>query len=385
MPVCFVYLVTCMAFLTLGCLRHDAHRLAVAPMPNEPARPNTRWSVRTEGWGRPLVADGTVYFMSRRHEVIAVDPHTGNIRWRSRTGQMGGVPFGSVLGFAAPHVLAGDYDVIAFDGRTGSFRWRFSPAEGYGPGLYLGDVARGTVFTGSPAGYLYAVNVDDGVPRWSASMKTMTASTVYQPAVHGDLVVAGFTVFDSPSRGGLVAVEAARGIERWHAFFPQPRNGAARNSAWAGGPVVWDGLLVAASSTGSIYGFDPATGAQAFEIPPDQDDTWLTQDFRALAVVQGILIAGSSSGDVSAFDSRTHSRRWRYRAPESGSVAFALTTDDRFVYVPFVGGHLVAIDARTGHVHWRSDRQQGLFAWPPAVQDGHVFAAGAGSITAFAP
>jgi outer membrane protein assembly factor BamB len=111
----------------------------------------------------------------------------------------------------------------------------------------------------------------------------------------------------------------------------------------------------------------------------------LTQDFRALAVVDGILIAGSSSGDVTAYDSRTHHRRWRYRAPELGSVAFALTADDRFVYVPYVGGRLVAIDARTGLVRWRSDRQQGLFAWPPAVMGGHVYAAGAGSITAFEP
>jgi outer membrane protein assembly factor BamB len=374
-----------MAFLTLGCYRHDARRAVVAPTPDEPARPTTSWSVRIEAWGRPLVADGTVYFMSRQHEVIAVDQRTGKIRWRSRTGDTHGVPFGSVLGLAAPYVLAGDYDVIAFDAQTGSFRWRFSPAEGYGPGLYLGGVARGTVFTGSPAGYLYAVNVDDGVLRWSASMKTMTAATVYQPGVHKDLVVAGFTVFGTPSKGGLVAVDVARGIERWHAYFPQPAYGAARSSAWAGGPVVWEGLIVAASSTGSIYGFDPATGAQAFEIPPEQSDISLTQDFRALAVVDSILIAGSSSGDVSAYDSRTYSRRWRYRAPELGSVAFALTTDDRFAYVPFVGGRLVAIDARTGRVHWRSDPHQGLFAWPPAVMGGHVYAAGAGSITAFAP
>jgi outer membrane protein assembly factor BamB len=379
---CFGSLVTCMAF-ALGCSAHDPRRVVVAPTFDEPAPPVDRWSARIDGWGRPVIADGMVYAMTRQHEVVAIDERTGRVRWRSRTGVTDGVPFGSVLGFAAPHVIAGDYDVIAFDGQTGALRWRFSPAQGYGPGLYLGDVARGTAFAGSPAGYLYGVSADDGALRWSASMNTATAATVYQPRVHEDLVIAGFTVFETPPRGGLVAVETARGIEKWHTYFPRGAS-AARSTGWAGGPVVWDGTLVAASATGSIYGFSPATGEIVFEIPPE-DDTSMTQDFRALAVVDDILVAGSSSGDVSAYERHTYHGRWRYRAPQLGSVAFALTVDERFVYVPFVGGRLVAIDARTGQPRWRSDRRQGLFAWPPAVMDGHVYAAGAGSITAFAP
>jgi outer membrane protein assembly factor BamB len=376
-------MVTCMAFLALGCSAQDPRRVIVAPTLDESAPPASLWSVRIDGWGRPVVADGMVYAMSRQHEIVALDERTGGVRWRTRTGVTDGVPFGSALGFAAPHVLAGDYDVIALDGQSGAVRWRFSPAQGYGPGLYLGDVASGTVFAGSPAGYLYAVNADDGVLRWSASMNATKAATVYQPRVYRDLVVAGFSVFDSPPRGGLVAVEATSGTERWHMYFP-PR-GNTGSSAWAGGPVVWSGLLVAANSTGSIYGFNPATGEIVFEIPPEQDGTSTTQDFRALAVVGNILVAGSTSGDVSAYEHRTRRRRWRYRALELGSVAFALTADDRFVYVPFVGGRIVAIDVRTGRPRWRSDRHQGLFAWPPAVMDGHVYAAGAGSITAFAP
>lgn len=318
-----------------------------------------------------------MYFMSRQHEVIAIDRHTGAMRWKRATGEPGDTPSGSVVAIADALVLAGDYHVVAFDRGTGSVRWRFTPRAGHGPGLYLGAVIGGTAYAGSPAGYLYAVDVTDGSLRWSASLERDRAATIYPPVVSGDLVVAGFTLFDSPASGGVLAVDAATGAERWRASFPA--------RAWAGGPVAWDEVLVAADSTGAIYGLSRSSGAVEFRIPPDESALPAPQDFRALAVADGILVAGSLSGDVSAFDRETLRRRWRYTAREFGSVAYAMTADDRLVYVPYVGGRLVALDVSTGREHWRTDRSQGLFPWPPAVQHRHVYAAGGNVLAAFAP
>jgi len=87
-----------------------------------------------------------------QHDVIALDATRGTDRWRQNTNEPGATTEGSAVVVAGPVVVAGDYNLVAFDRITGAFRWRFVPAVGFAPGIYLGDVSRGLVFAGSPAG-----------------------------------------------------------------------------------------------------------------------------------------------------------------------------------------------------------------------------------------
>jgi len=76
-------------------------------------------------------------------------------------------------------------------------------------------------------------------------------------------------------------------------------------------------------------------------------------DFRSLARSGRTLVAGSLTGVVDAYDLTTHEKRWRYSGELNGSIAFALGADERYVYVPYVGGRLVALNIADGTERWR--------------------------------
>ena len=133
------------------------------------------WQVAGEGRGVPAVAGSNVYFLTKRHEIVAVDGATGTVCWRRNTGEPGDETLGSSVIVGDGVVMAGDYAILGLDGSTGTRRWRFDPADGYGAGLYLGDAADGVAFAGSPAGRLYAVTIADGRRRWSVPRSTTSA------------------------------------------------------------------------------------------------------------------------------------------------------------------------------------------------------------------
>src|SRR6476659_684708 len=116
-----------------------------------------RWQVVAAGRGQPAVRGDTAWFLTRTHDVLAVDVGTGRLRWRRSTGEPGDETLGSSVVAVDDRIVAGDYALLAMDARTGQRLWRFEPSDGYGPGLYLGVAGNGLVFAGSPAGRLYAV------------------------------------------------------------------------------------------------------------------------------------------------------------------------------------------------------------------------------------
>lgn len=78
---------------------------------------------------------------------------------------------------------------------------------------------------------------------------------------------AGYTTFTAPNSGGVVAVEVSSGKELWRRPFPPPETAVVKSTGSAGGPVVVDGLVVAADGEGTIFGFDAVTGAIRWSIP----------------------------------------------------------------------------------------------------------------------
>ena len=377
-----------LASLTTGCAvrgpLHAPPRVALDVLSPTPA---LLWTTPLAGWGRPAVRDDGVYALARAHEIVSLDKTTGAIRWRRplpvANGEYSRFPMGSVVESTTDAVLVGDYDVLALDRQTGRLLWRFSPEDGYAPGMYLGVVTEDSVYTGSPGGRRHAIDMSNGRSRWSLPLQESRQTTVYQPIVDRGIALAGFTVFERPTRGGVIAVEARTGIERWRAHFPeQPAVAEERNTAWAGGPVTWNHLVVAAASTGSIYAFDRRNGSLVLSIPSPQT-TDVAQDFRPMVVVRDSLVVGSLTGLVVGYRLPSFQERWRYSPSEAGSVLFGMTADRNSVLVPYAGGRLVRIDPDNGRVRWTTQRESGVFAWPPAVDGRHVYTVGETSVTAF--
>jgi outer membrane protein assembly factor BamB len=345
-----------------------------------------RWRVAGEGRGVPAVFGSIVYFLTKRHEVVAVEASTGVVIWRRSTGEPGDETLGSSVLVSGGVVMAGDYAILGFDRATGAPTWRFDPPDGYGAGLYLGEVRDGLAFAGSPSGRLYAVKVSDGRVGWSAQVAAAASTTVFQPVVDDDAVVAGYSTFGRPVTGGLVVVDRVSGRERWRRGFPRGSPDAA--TGFAGGPVVTGDLVIAASGDGRIHGFDRLTGLPRWVLPRviRPDGRTQDRDWRALAVSGSSLIAGSVTGVLTMFDMRVRREgsergvraareKWRYAHPEGGSIALRITADERSVYVPHLGGILVALDIRDGRKRWEIGGFNDGFNWAPAVVGGGAYAA----------
>ena len=343
------------------------------PLGSETAIPY--WRVAGEGRGVPAVSGPTVYFLTKRHEVVAVDAASGLVRWRRSTGEPGEETLGSSVLAHEAMVIAGDYAIVGFDAATGERRWRFEPSRGYGSGLYLGEAHDGVVLAGSSSGHLYAVSVSDGRLRWQAQPVAEPDTTMFQPVVAGDLVVAGYSTFGRPISGGIVAVERQTGRERWRREFPRASLSAA--TGFGGGPGVTEDLVIAASGDGQIHGLDRDSGRPRWVRPPvtRSDGRPADRDWRALAVSGPWLAAGSVTGVVTMIDIETGAERWRYAHPDGGSVALRITVDDRSVYVPHLGGLLVALDSRDGHERWKIGGFSDGFNWAPAIAGERAYVA----------
>ena len=208
--------------------------------------PREIWRVGANGHGRPVVGSGIVYFLSADHQVSALNAQTGRLVWSSSTGEPGQSTAGSAAALAGDTLVAGDYNLVAFDRRTGAFRWRFTPAIGYGPGIYLGDVTDRVVLSGSPAGRIYAIHARSGELAWSQSVAGSAATTVFQPATDGRLVAAGFTVFQAPNAGGVAAFDLASGRDLWRTTFPKAPD-PLLGTGFGGGLLVTPDEIIASS------------------------------------------------------------------------------------------------------------------------------------------
>lgn len=339
------------------------------------ANPLPIWHVPGEARGRAAADLQTAFFLSRRHEVLAIDARLGTVRWRASTGFGEEATSGPGVILAGPVIVAGDYDVIAFDRASGDFRWRFVPHVGYGAGIYLGSASNGLVFAGSPAGRLYAIDQITGEQRWSALVAEGANTTVFEPVTDGHIVAAGYTTFVAPNTGGVVVLDARTGRLQWRKAFPRSGDPPLASN-WAGGPVISRDIIAATSGDGVIHGFSLATGSHRWTIPGLLGHTGVhspTHDFRPLALSRETLVAGSLTGLVVAYDIRSQREQWRYSAPLGGAVMFNIASENETVYVPYITGQLVALRLFDGTERWRMSNG---FTWTPARSSNRVIVAG---------
>jgi len=340
------------------------------------------WSVPGDAWGVPAADSSAAFFLSKQHAVVAVDAETGRVRWRRRTAVRDDPTSGKRVLLAGPVIVAGDYDIFGLDRDDGTIRWRFSPTDGYGPGLYVGLVAGGVVFAGSPSGRLYALSATSGDLLWSALVGSAAPTTVFEPVAADGVVFAGFTVFATPMAGGVVAVDAATGLKVWQTAFPTPSGGIG-GAGWAGGPVVVGDLVLCANSRGDIVAVARNTGRLRWIIDKTSSSVQMPErDFRALAAAGDLLVAGSLSGYVIAYDMGSRKERWHSSTAAYGSVALSLAQDEQAIYVPYMGGRMVALDISTGKERWTTDVVLGRIFWPPAISGNRLFASGETSFMA---
>lgn len=244
----------------------------------------------------PTVADGALYLTNVDDLVYALDAATGELKWR-HAHKLEGVRAAELELFGAP-----------------------------GPA-----VANGMVYVGFSDGFLVGLGQGDGSPRWSAQIGEGAYPDIIAPAqpVGENVVVGGYSgplvSLDPTSRSiqwrlpiGSSTPFLLDGDTLWHGSPDgvlrkiEARTG---NEVWAwdsgtGGSIsqpvnTGEGLLVA-SSEGSLYLVDPASGTTRWTFDPGVLLTGIT----ARPAVDGDMVyAVSNAGVLYALRRGDHERR----------------------------------------------------------------------------
>ncbi len=351
--------------------RADERHSGIYPGAGVPVLHGVRWKFKTQGpvISTPAIADGVAYFGSNDHYLYAVDATSGLERWKFKTGSR----VTSSPAVHAGRVYFGSFDgnVYALDARTGKERWKFASAgehrftakhlHGAQPAgeampdpfdffLSSPTIAQSTVYLGSGAGDVYALDADSGALRW----KFRTGNVVHaSPAIANDTVYIGswdsffyaldaksgalrwrFKTGEDPKIFNQVGIQSSAVIAQGMVYFGcrdshlYALDAASGEKRWAfdnkgswviSTPLVKDGVLYfATSDSGLLHALDAQSGALRYSLSFKH---WPM--FSSPAVAGERLYIGSHAGTLIAIDLDKHAPAWTFRT--DGAVRNAAT------------------------------------------------------------
>lgn len=178
------------------------------------------WSVDLGGDAEYLrlalqpVGDGNrIYAASHDGDVLALDPETGNVAWRTRLDMA--LTAGPGVGDGYVVVTSSDGLVVALDTATGNEHWRIDiDGESLARPLITNDL----VIVQTVDNRLRAMQTFDGSLRWEVLQETpaLTQRGTATPMRVGLNVVAGF------DNGYLMAIDLDTGATAWEALLAPP-------------------------------------------------------------------------------------------------------------------------------------------------------------------
>ena len=303
---------------------------------------------------QPVIAGDTVFLGSKGAHLLALDRHSGCVRWSFKTEG----PVHSALtldttpdGVATLYFADEMASVYAVDATTGKLRWRervkwfptsiiSGPITYYDGRLYVPMSSFEVAAAGLPTheccrshGGIAALDATTGQPVWRFDTTPQAAKTHLNRDGVQMWGPSGAVVWNSPT------IDAKRGV----LYF-----GTGQNSS-----------SPATDTSDAIFALDLKTGARRWSFQALANDAWNAAclgggascpqengpdfDFGAAVMLverkQGdLLIAGQKSGEVFALDpDRNGAVVWRQRVgsgSSNGGVHHGLATDGERVYVP---------------------------------------------------
>lgn len=271
------------------------------------------WPVTTEdavvlpnGNGTRLAPDGP------RPSFIAFDPETGERLWTAGEGAVH--PWPTVVdgvAYGADGDVPGAFDLEAK-------RWVWVDDGGHAPSLEPPTVADGRVYQVSGQGRLVAREAVSGERLWTFAAE-------------------GVSETELPDDGPTDAYRQG--------LFEAP-------------PASHEGTVFVGSWDDRLYAIDAATGEERWRFhASDYVDERPRMDAAPAVTADGVFAAHASGGGTFGIDRDTGDLRWQ--EPQTGSTDFSPVVADGTVYTvgngPSGGSGVVAIDARSGAVEWRTD------------------------------
>jgi len=248
--------------------------------------------------GSPTAFGDFVYVVSRDNQAFTVRRDTGRLEWTlpgAGSGSMAAGGSGPAVSDQVAVFPFGSAQLIGTLPRGGLQLWASSLAGKRRGRAYAGvsDITGdpvlvgGTVYAGSPAGRVAAIDAGSGDRVWTANDGAM-----------GQIVPVGGALFFVSDQGQLTRLNAMTGETVWSVNLPfQTEERARRRLAIIPhyGPVLAGGRLYVGSGDGQLRAFDPRSGATLAEyvLPGGAASSPI--------VVNGTLYIMSSRGVLHAF------------------------------------------------------------------------------------
>lgn len=247
----------------------------------------------------PLVVGDSIFAIDALGWVSCLDVARGGRRWRTdtrprrdRDGALGGA-----LAFSdgVLYVATGLAEVLALDPGSGEIKWRASigvPARG---GL---SVAGNRILVPTVENQLLALTTEDGSRSWTFRASPVQALPLGlpSPAIDGEVAVAGF------ASGEIVALNLADGRVLWSDSLGTTRGGVsiADIGAISALPVIDRGRVFAIGMAGAATSLDLRSGRRVWEREVGGSLTpWLAGDwFFALARNNRLMAIERDNGRV---------------------------------------------------------------------------------------
>ena len=187
-------------------------------------------------------------------------------------------------------------------------------------------IANGSAYFGTRDGYLIALDLLTGMPRWRFDLGGYPVSAA--PAVVDRTVYIG-------SGYAVYAIDEERGTERWR--FPMSYAGESS-------PTVDGGVVYVASKEHNLYALDAETGERIWSY---RTDGLL---FGSPSLSDELVLIGGDDGDVFAIDREAGIARWKYAAPTGIFSSIAVQGDS--AYVTLRDRSVISLDLKTGEPNW---------------------------------
>ena len=247
----------------------------------------------------PIVADGKVFTLNTRAEVIAFDQKKGRKLWEQNIIRQGEdeVVIGGGLAFSGGKLFAanGFNEVLAMDPADGRILWR---ADTKSPVRAAPAAIPGRVFVSTMDNQTLAFNAADGKRLWSHRGLSGDAGVLgaATPAVTRDAV---FTAYNS---GEVYALQIDTGMELWvQNLSPLARvAGRTMMSDIRALPVEDNGVVYATSLSNRMSAIDARTGESLWQVPIGSATTpWVSGNRIFVIETQNTLVSlNKETGDV---------------------------------------------------------------------------------------
>ena len=150
-------------------------------------------------------------------EVVALEPETGEVRWRQRLDAPARAP--AVVADGLAFVVARDNEAFAIDLKNGRIRWRLEGVEAEASMLGGASpaISRGLVVLPFGSGEVVGALARNGRRVWTSSIAGGRRGTVRAKIfdITGDPVMDGDSIFVANHSGRLIAIDRSSGDRSW--------------------------------------------------------------------------------------------------------------------------------------------------------------------------